>query len=484
MLQLYRTIAMAAGVGALLNTHAAAQPIRKVPSADRIRHVADSLLDALHARGEFNGAVVLGRGNEEVYARGFGPANLAAGVPFTPDTPADGASIAKTLTAAAVFLLEDAGRLRLDDPVTKYLPEYPHAQTRVRDLLSHSTGLPETDYDFFEGLVPADSVKTTLHFLEVLRARGVRPEFPPGSRFRYSNLGWDVAALVVERVAGQRWEEFLRERIFEPLGMRTTFLRPARLADWPGVRTLGYRRLGDTLALYDVFDNEGFYGASNLYFSARDLHRWSRSFYTRPVLPRPALARGEAAATLTDPEADIKGRSVLNLLSWYYHPKRRRFHYPGSLQGFWGSVYRDEEKRYSIVYQSNNSMPQWLRPLLTRALIDVLEGRAPEPLRAPACTDVRGPDMARAAGRYGVPGVGAVTLTARAERLFVRVNDGLGYPTVRVGDGLRYVPGLDAWVGFSGPATSHVPSTPSGSERFSRLHWLSIFAVSEGQRLR
>jgi CubicO group peptidase (beta-lactamase class C family) len=464
----------------------AAQPQRQAPSAERIRLRVDSLLESLHARGLFTGAVVLGRGDEELYARGFGMANRAAGVPFTPDTPADGASIAKTLTAAAVLILQDEGRLRLDDRVVAHVPEYPHADTRVRDLLSHSAGLPETEYDFFEGLVPAESVKTTLRFLEVLRARAVAPEYPRGTRFRYSSFGFDVAALVVERVSGKRWEAFLRERVFEPLGMRDTFLRPARLADWPGVRTLGYRRDGDTLAVHDVFDNEGFYGGSNLYFSARDLHRWSRSFYTRPVLTSRALALGTRAPLLFDRSTGIGGRSAIDWLGWYYHPRARRFHYPGSLQGFWASAYRDEDRRYSIIYVSNNSMPQWLRPMLTRALIDVMEGRAAGIGELPRYHDVRGADVARAAGRYRVPGVGRVALAARGGRLFVRVNDGLEYPSVRVGENLRYVPGLDVWFGFPERASPSRPAAPAraADDRFSRLAWLSIFAVAEGDRAR
>lgn len=460
-----------------------AQPPDRTPSAARVRQAADSLLDALDAHGLFSGAVVLGRGEEEIYARGVGLANRAAGLPFTPDTPADGGSIAKTLTAAALFMLHDEGRLRLDSPVVDYVPEYPHAGTRVRDLLSHAAGLPEAEYDFFDGLVPADSVRTTLRFLEVLRTRAVPPDFPRGTRFQYSSFGFDVAALVVERVSGQRWDEFLRDRVFDPLGMRATFLRPARLADWPGVRTLGYRRDGDSLVVHDVFDNEGFYGGSNLYFSARDLHRWSRSFYTRPVLSARARALGERAPVLADPRTGIRGRSSINTLGWYYHPGARRFHYPGSLQGFWASAYRDETRRYSVVYVSNNSMPQWLRPLLTRALIDILEGRPPAPVVAPTYRDVQGADVALAAGRYRVPGVGDVTLTARAGRLFVRVNDGLEYASVRVGDDVRYVPGLDVWFGFPAVAASGSAPAPV-PEPFPRLGWLSIFAVGEGGRVR
>ena len=471
--------------GALTPAPLSAQSRGQPPGAEHVGERANRLLDTLHARGLFTGAVVLGRGEQELYARGFGTANRAASVSFSPDTPADGASIAKTLTSAAVFMLVDEGRIRLDDAVTTYVPEYPHPDTRIRDLLSHSSGLPESEYDFFEGLVPKDSVRTTLRLLEVLRDRRVPPEFHRGTRFQYSSLGFDVAALVVERVTGRRWDAFVHDRVFAPLGMTNTYLRPARLADWPGVRTIGYRRAGDSVVVHEVFDNEGFYGGSNLYFSARDLHRWSRSFYTHPVLSARARSSGERAPTLGDSRTGIAGRSGIDWLSWYYHPRKRRFHYPGALQGFWSSVYRDEEQRYSVVYVSNNSMPQWLRPWLTRALIDIVEGRAPPPLESPRFQKLERADVSLAAGRFRVSGVGTVTLAARGSRLVVRVGDGLEYPSFDVGDDVRYVPGLDVWFGFEAPTSAPGSSLArGGDQRFSRLRWSSIFAVGDGVRVR
>ena len=441
------------------------------PSQERIRAAADSLLTGLHARGWFNGAVVLGR-EKELYAGGFGPANVQAGVAFTPDTPADGASVAKTFTAATVFMLVEDGRLDLDAPVRRYLPEYPHAQTRVRHLLTHSAGLPEADYDFFNDLIPPARIRTTTLLLAILREQGFRPAFEPGTRFRYSNLGFDVAALLVERISGKPWERFLRERVFGPLGMRSAFLRAARLANWPGVRTLSYRHAADSLIVNDVFDHEGFYGGSNLYFSARDLFRWSRSFYTRPVLSKATIRRGVGAAVLRDALDGSGGSSRINFLGWYYPAHGRRYHYPGSLQGFWSSVYRDEDQKYSIVYMSNNSMPQWLRPLLTRALIDIMEGRSPGRIDPPAYREIDAEHLGNFAGTYLVEGVGPVRIEARDKRAFIRAGKGIEYPAFFVGDGQLYVPGLDVWIGF-----------PAGSpDPYRRLRWLSIFRVAEGER--
>ncbi len=206
-------------IGLVVCTPAAVEA--QVP-AERIRQAADSLLISLHQRGLFNGAVVLGRSEEEIYARGFGTANFQAGALFTPDTPTDGASISKTFTAVAIFMLEDEGRLRLGDAVQRYIPEYPHAGTQIRHLLTHSAGLPEAEYDFFTGLIPPERVRATSLFVEVLRQRGVPPAFPPGTKFRYSSLGFDVAALLIERVTHKTWVSFLQERVFTPLGMHTT----------------------------------------------------------------------------------------------------------------------------------------------------------------------------------------------------------------------------------------------------------------------
>ena len=109
------------------------------------------------------------------------------------------------------------------------------------------------------------------------------------------------------------------------------------------------------------------------------------------------------------------------------------------------------------------------------------------PLVPPRLRDVRDGDLERASGRYRIPRVGTVAVAARAGRVYVRVNDGLEYPTFLLGEGLRYIPGLDAWLGFPAEAAA---STPAGSaakherSEIQRMLWLSIFAVGEGQRVR
>ena len=204
--------------------------------AERVNAVIAPLVDA----HEFSGAVVLAQRGRVVYARGFGMANRAAGVAFTPDTPSDGASLAKTFTAAGLWTLVHEGRLDIDAPVRRHLPDYPHAATTVRQLLAHTHALP-ANYEVFDAHFAPDAVRTTDAMLATVARIAPRPAFAPGSRFEYSSLGYDAAARVIERVSGRRYEDFLAERFWHPLGMRSSFARPGRFADWPGVRTLGYR---------------------------------------------------------------------------------------------------------------------------------------------------------------------------------------------------------------------------------------------------
>lgn len=127
-------------------------------------------LVAEFAHGEHRMAAFL-----ELYQRG------AAALAFTPDTPADGGSLAKTFTAAAVWWLAHEGRIDPDAPVIRYLPEFPHPRTSVRHLLSHSNGLPPY-YEFFDPHFAPDEVRTTQKMLEVVAREVPVPAFEPGSR--------------------------------------------------------------------------------------------------------------------------------------------------------------------------------------------------------------------------------------------------------------------------------------------------------------
>jgi len=423
---------------------------------DELAERVDATLAPLVAANEFSGAIVMMRGDRVVYGGGFGMANHAENLPFGIDTPADGGSMAKTLTAAGVWWLVNEGRIEVDAPVTKYIPEYPHAETTVRRLISHTNGLPPY-YEFFDPYFQPGEIRTTSALLRVVSERAPMPSFAPGTQFEYSNLGFDAAALVIERVTGQSYEQFLEERFFERLGMRSSFPRPARLADWSGVRTMGYRWRNDAWQVWDVFDSEAFLGASNLYFSAADLARWASANAAGTAVPPAVLEAGQRRPLIDNQPSPING------LSWYSDASGNRHHYTGALNAFQSLAYWDRERNEAVAFVSNSATPPWKLITLQRALVSALLGESPVPDPEESFVRLDPENRSTFAGAYhsGELDSVIVALAPEGEGLRVRVGAGLDFDMFPVGGGVFYVPGLDWLLAFTGgeaPTSLHVRS--------------------------
>jgi len=441
-----------------------------------LSRAVDALVEPLVAASQFSGAVALMRDGRLVHARGWGLANHASGVAFTPDTPSDGGSLAKTFTAAGLWRLVHEGRLAMDQPVRTIVPEYPHGGVSVGQLLTHSNGLV-LDYDAFDAHFRPGEARHTAALLTIAGRMAPAPSFPPGSRFEYANLAYDAAGLVIERISGQRYEAFVRERFFRPHGLVHSFARPAHFADWPVPRARGYRFREGRWQDHDAYDDEAFLGGSNLIFSATDLARWGQAWALARVLPEAAERAGRQAPL-------IAGRpSAINGLSWYCDGAGRRCHYSGSLNGFHALVYWDRDRRESVAFTSNSAIPAWPLIALQRALVDLMAGRpatAPDPLTAELKTVERSARGA-VAGRYRLPGMGTATLAVAGERLQLQIDDGLVYDAHPVSKQVFYVPGTDWWLAFSDTTKSMV----SGVQRVSspNLHLRGMYHDAQAPRL-
>jgi CubicO group peptidase (beta-lactamase class C family) len=255
--------------GALLLAACATAP----PSADRLSRDVVALIEPLVAAKEFSGAVALMRNEGLVYAQGFGQASHEPAAAFTPQTPSDGGSLAKTFTAAGLWWLVHEGRLTMSRQVQAIVPEYPHAGVTVGQLIAHSNGLA-ADYASFDKHFAPGQPRTTEALLQIVGQDTPAPTFAPGTRFEYSNLGYDAAGSVIERITGQRYGEFVRDRFFRPHGLVHSFARPPHFADWPVPRTRGYRFRNGRWQDHGAYDDEAFLGGSNLIFSAQDLALW------------------------------------------------------------------------------------------------------------------------------------------------------------------------------------------------------------------
>lgn len=309
----------------------------------------DSLFATFDQPGMPGAAVVVLSNGAVVLQRSYGLADVEAGTPITSATNFRLASLSKAFTAAAVMLLAADGKLRLDDQVAKHLPALPaHARAiTLRQLLSHTSGLAD-----YEDFVP-DSQTYQVKDADVLRLIAAHAEslyFSAGTAWRYSNTGYALLALVVERASGQRYADFLKERIFTPLGMSGT------VAHEEGVSTVahrayGHRVVGDSVRRTDQSNTSAVLGDGGVYSSIDDMVRWVVALEGGTLLPDSLWREATMPYTLTD------GRSTEYGFGWFIDrfDGRLRHRHHGETRGFTNSIYRFPEQRLTTIVLTNRS---------------------------------------------------------------------------------------------------------------------------------
>jgi CubicO group peptidase (beta-lactamase class C family) len=232
--------------------------------------------------GNLSGAVLISRKGRVLFRHSYGMASYELGVPNSPETRFHIASVSKAFTAAAILQLQDQGRLTVADPLSRFVPDFPNGDRITLDnLLTHTSGIPDindlSDYDTF-----ARSPHTIPQL--VARFANLPLEFQPGSRYQYSNSNYNLLALVVEKVTGESYGEYLRKHIFDPLGIEdsghdgdASQLIPSAASGYKPAGIAGYEK-----APYIDWSNKT--GNGSLYSTADDLYRFDRALNTDAVL--------------------------------------------------------------------------------------------------------------------------------------------------------------------------------------------------------
>jgi len=264
--------------------------------------VNDARIDAMMSRytGNVAGAsLIVVKDGKAVVRRGFGYANLEEHTKAGPETNYRLASVSKQFTAASILLLKQDGKLRLEDPVRKWLPELPASDGKItlRNLLTHTSGLID-----YEDLIPADRT-AQIDDHDVLRmiAAQNRLYFEPGSAHRYSNGGFVLLGLVVERASGMGLADFMKKRIFQPLGMEHTLMYEHGRGPEVANRAYGYTEADGKWTRTDQSVTSATRGDGGIYSSVDDLAKWDAALYTDKLLN--AESR-KLAFTPTEPIAD------------------------------------------------------------------------------------------------------------------------------------------------------------------------------------
>jgi CubicO group peptidase (beta-lactamase class C family) len=239
------------------------------------------------AGNNFSGSILIAKAGRVLLDKGYSKASYELAVDNTPRTRFHIASLSKTFTAAAILILQERGQLSVDDPLAKFIPDYPNGEKiTVHHLLTHTSGIPNVN-DLPEY---GEKSKSRLSLTEIISLFKEKPlEFAPGARYRYSNSNYNLLAFIIEKVSGKSYGDFLRENIFQPLGMDETgnddgsdHLIPNRAS---GYVPVGIRDVENAPYLNWSIKT----GNGSLYSTVDDLYKWDRALYTEKILKKSTL---------------------------------------------------------------------------------------------------------------------------------------------------------------------------------------------------
>ncbi len=247
--------------------------------ADKI----EKLMSTYTEYGQFNGSVLVAENGKVIFKKGFGWANMEWDIPNQPNTKHRLGSITKQFTAVLILQLAEQGKLKLDEKVTTYLPDYPKEtgdQITIHHLLTHTSGIPNyTSFPNFFRDKTRDPY-TPEEFVHVFADSTL--DFSPGEKFAYSNSGYFLLGVIIEKVSGKSYEELLHENIFTPLKMsgtgydhHSTIMKN---------RAAGYDKNGNEYTNTAYLDMSIPYAAGSLYSTVEDLYTWDQALYTNQLL--------------------------------------------------------------------------------------------------------------------------------------------------------------------------------------------------------
>lgn len=329
----------------LLNPSSIAQSKNNGINSNISRSI-DEILQSYDSIGSPGASVLVYEKGKVIYANGYGIKNGTTGEKVTSSTCFRLASLTKQFTAMCILQLYQQGKLSLDSPANKYLdsmPAYTHSIT-IRNLLTHTSGLVD-----YEDLIPASQTRQVLDrdCLRLMHAtNGLY--FTPGSAYRYSNTGYALLALIVQRVSGEDFAGYLRRHIFQPLGMNSTIALEEGKSRVKN-RALGHSRSDNGWKITDQSLTSAVLGDGGIYTNVLDYSRWISALLNNKLIT-------DSLQQIAWQRAKLNNGSPVNYgFGWHIDEIRGNFqpHHSGSSIGFRNHILLFPEQQRAIVLLTN-----------------------------------------------------------------------------------------------------------------------------------
>lgn len=314
----------------------------------------DSLLVEYNQRGLFDGTVLISDSQGIVYHKAFGLANHDHKVPNTTNTVFGIGSMSKSFTSMLAFKLIQEGKLKIDNKIINYLPEYRKEtgnKVTIRHLLTHTSGIPS--YTALPN-VWEDSMQTAYSPDYILKQFGSRDlEFEPGKKYKYGNTGYFILALIIERITGRSLSDLLNEQIFIPLKMLHSGINDNKkpIAN----KANGYYRLGSQYINEPYIYNLNTIGASGIHSTAHDLYLWDRALYTDKLLSEEYLKLYTSPYYKVAPNYNYGYGWEFSRIALAKNDTIETMEHSGAIRGFRSLIFRIPNEKKCVIILSNSA---------------------------------------------------------------------------------------------------------------------------------
>jgi CubicO group peptidase (beta-lactamase class C family) len=324
---------------------------------DKIRiakkaHIIDSVFRQVQKKGFFNGCILYAEKGRVIYKRAFGYSDINRKEPLTTTSSFQLASVSKMFTAMAIMILKEEGKLDYDKDVRTYIPELPYENITIRNLLNHRSGVPRYENLAEEKWDPRKPLRDE-DMIDLFVQYEPKCYYKPDGGFSYCNTNYALLACVVERVTGKSFDKFVKERIFDPLGMDHTFIYNMNgdsvVPEYVPVNVQGYRLRRWKPCQEPNNCLNGVMGDKNVYSCVEDLYKWDQALYNNQLVSEETL---KEAFTPGSPRHRKKSENYG--FGWRIRGDEDStvYHF-GWWKGFRSNFIRDLEQQKTIIVLSN-----------------------------------------------------------------------------------------------------------------------------------
>jgi len=300
-------------------------------------------------------SILVAQNGDIIYQKGFGYADIEKKIPITPDTKFKIGSISKQFTAVAILKLMEKGKIKIDDKLSKYIPDFPRGdEVTIYQLLTHTSGIHS--FEFQQNFEDAKPV-TPNEQLDMIKKFSY--DFNPGERYMYNNSGYFILGYIVVQLSGKSLSAYLNETFFKPLGMNNTGIYVTNIA--LNNEAQGYSMNGAEVKKADFQEMSWALGVGSIYSTTKDLYKWNEAIFNGKVLSEKTLKLAFSPAVLNS------GAKVDYGFGWFLSTNKGLafIQHSGVSNGFFSYIERQQENKLTVCVLCNSlPTPEGINPIL------------------------------------------------------------------------------------------------------------------------